>query len=57
MKKIYFILVFAELLQEVETEFFITCFSYKKVKWHKRQKYFKSRIFLNICASILVQCD
>jgi hypothetical protein len=32
MKKMYFILVFAELLQEVETEFFITCFSYKKTK-------------------------
>jgi hypothetical protein len=32
MKKIYFILVFAALLQEVETEFFITCSTYKKVK-------------------------
>jgi hypothetical protein len=30
MKKIYFILVQAELLQEIETKFFITCFSYRK---------------------------
>jgi hypothetical protein len=34
MKKIYFILVFVELLQEVETELL-------QVKRPKRQKYFK----------------
>jgi hypothetical protein len=30
MRKIYFTLVQAQLLQEIEIEFFITCFSHRK---------------------------
>jgi hypothetical protein len=35
MRKIYFTLVQAQLLQDIKIKFFNTCFS-QKIKWHKR---------------------